>query len=123
ARETGLPPGATAQRCRHQGVHRRRPRQMVGSDQGAEPIAGLRRGARRLSTARDQAHTTGRGYCRHCERSEAIQAVTAEIFGLLRRYAPRNDEVVTMLITWACDYGPRVALRLRRTSGLYIRPA
>src|SRR6187551_3307879 len=29
---------------------------------------------------------------RHCERSEAIQGIPAQRSGLLRRFAPRNDE-------------------------------
>jgi tripartite-type tricarboxylate transporter receptor subunit TctC len=42
-RLSGVP---SAQCCGYQGVHRRRPGQMVGGDQGAKHFIGLRHGAR-----------------------------------------------------------------------------
>jgi hypothetical protein len=40
--------------------------------------------------------------CRHCERSEAIHGAARKKAGLLRRFAPRNDERMCVRILAAC---------------------
>ena len=37
--------------------------------------------------------------CRHCERSEAIHSGPSQGVGLLRHYAPRNDEIKRQYLT------------------------